>query len=451
METTFAGSWVGWCRPALALACLMLLSMAGCGGGDAGGTAPPPMAPSITSQPVPVTVSEGSPATFAVTAAGSAPLIYQWQSSSDGGVSWTNVPGQADASSYTTSATTIAWSGYSFRVQVSNGAGMAISNAALLTVSALPKAPSVERQILPTATDAGILAVPGPGEAPHWAINPSPTVAAKGRLLVFIPGTQGVPAQYTFILRAGASRGLHAVGVNYPNQTAMGSLCQFSLDPDCYWTARNHVIFGTGAAVPRQALVSKADSIVNRLTKLILWLNAHHPSEGWGQYLLGDQTIDWSKVVLAGHSQGGGHAGVLAKTVALQRAVYFSSPEDWNELIDSPAGWTSARPNVTPSAQQYGFGSDRDTLVPNAHAFAHWDNMRLARPQSGPILVDDASPPFQESRQLRTALPPNPASNALTPALRNHGITVLDTSTPVTSAGTPLFDVNGVWAYLCFD
>ena len=71
-----------------------------------------------------------------------------------------------------------------------------------------PVPPSVERQILATATDSGILAVPASGEAPHWAINPSPTVAAKGRLLVFLPGTLGVPGQYTYILRAGAARGL---------------------------------------------------------------------------------------------------------------------------------------------------------------------------------------------------------------------------------------------------
>jgi len=314
-----------------------------------------------------------------------------------------------------------------------------------------PVPPSVERQILATATDSGILAVPASGEAPHWAINPSPTVAAKGRLLVFLPGTLGVPGQYTYILRAGAARGLHAVGVNYPNQTAMGSLCQFSLDPTCYWTARNHVIFGTGAPVPSQAVVSTADSIVNRLTKLILWLDTQHPAEGWGQYLLANKTIDWGKVVMAGHSQGGGHVGVLAKSVTLSRAVYFSSPEDWNERTDSPAPWTSARPNVTPSERQFGFGSDRDILVPNAHAFAHWDNMGLTRPAAGPLLVDDTNGAPLDSRQLRTGLAPNPASTALAPALRDHGITVVDTSTPLAVSGKPLFDVNGVWAYLCFD
>ena len=62
--------------------------------------------------------------------------------------------------------------------------------------------------------------------------------------------------------------------------------------------------------------------------------------QGWGQFLLADNTVDWRKVVLAGHSQGGGHVGVLAKSVSLNRAVYFSSPEDWYDTTDTPASWS---------------------------------------------------------------------------------------------------------------
>lgn len=324
------------------------------------------------------------------------------------------------------------------------------SGTALITVTPPAVPPSVERQVNATQTDNAITAVPATGEAPHVAITPSPAVAARGRLLVFLPGTQGRPTQYTYILRAGAARGFHAVGVNYMNQTAMGTLCQTSTNPECYWTARTEVIFGNGTPVTGQTAVTRANGLVNRVNKLLAWLHATSPAEGWGQYLLADNTVDWSKVILAGHSQGGGHVGVLAKSVLLSRAVYFSSPEDWNDLTDRPALWTGARPNVTPASRQYGLGADADPLVPNAHAFAHWDNLGLPKPATGPVLVDGASPPFGNARQLRTALPFNPASTALTPALRNHGITVVDTSTPLDANGRPLFDANGVWEYLCF-
>jgi hypothetical protein len=436
-------------RAALALAALAAL--AGCGGGGGGasqGTAPPqPTAPSITAQPAAASVTAGATASFSVTASGTAPLSYQWQLSTNGGSSWSAAAGAATSASYTTPTTTLAFNGYRYRVQVSNAAGTATSSEALLTVN--PPA-SAERQVNATSTDPAITAAPAGGEAPHVAINPAASVSAQGRLLVFLPGTQGRPTQYTLILRAAAARGFHAVGINYPNQTAMGALCQFSTDADCYWNARNAVIFGGGTPVSGQAPVSRADSIVNRLNRLLASLNAQYPAEGWGQFLLADATVDWSRVVLAGHSQGGGHVGVLAKTVSLGRAVYFSAPEDWNELTDRPANWTQARPNVTPASRQYGFGSDADTLVPNSHAFAHWNALGLFRPASGPVLVEGSSSPFADSQQLRTALPPNPASTAATAALRNHGVTVVDTSTPVDSAGKPLFDTNGVWAYLCF-
>jgi hypothetical protein len=310
--------------------------------------------------------------------------------------------------------------------------------------------PSVERQINGTTTDAAIAAVPTGAEAPHVVINPSPAITPQGKLLVFLPGTLGRPSQYSYILRAAAARGYHAVGVNYVNQVAMGTLCQFSADPNCYWQARSVVVFGGGTPVAGQSAVTPANSIVNRVTRLLLSLRTTAPSEGWGQFLRADNTVDWSSVVLAGHSQGGGHVGVLAKSVLLARAVYFSSPEDWNELTDRPAPWTSARANVTPASRQFGFGSDFDTLVPNSHASAHWTAMGLSAPASGPVLVDGAASPYGGFQQLRTLRSFNPASTALTTALKNHGVPVVDTSTPVDGTGAPLFNGNGVWAYLCF-
>jgi hypothetical protein len=268
-------------------------------------------------------------------------------------------------------------------------------------------------------------------------------------LFLFLPGTQARTTQHVYILRAAATRGFHAIGLNYPNPTAMGTLCGTSADPECYWKARSAIVLGTGTTVPGQAPVARADSVVNRLAKFLAWLRANQPAEDWGQYLLADGSVDWSKVVVSGHSQGGGHAGVLAKSFTLSRACYFSSPQDWNETTDRPDGWTANKPNATPATRQYGFGSDSDTLVPNARASAHWDAFGMSRPASGPLLVDGSTPPFSGSQQLRTALPPNPASASVSTALRNHGLTVVDALTPVDSEGKPLFDTNGVWAYLC--
>ena len=94
------------------------------------------VAPTITTQPANQTVTAGQTATFAVVAAGTAPLGYQWQKN---GV---NIAG-ATSASYTTATTTTADSGSTFRVVVSNSAGTVTSSAATLTVNPAP-APAVQ-------------------------------------------------------------------------------------------------------------------------------------------------------------------------------------------------------------------------------------------------------------------------------------------------------------------
>jgi len=85
--------------------------------------------PTIATQPTNQTVLAGQMATFSVTAAGTAPLTYQWQKGT------TAISGAMSAN-YTTPATTMSDSGTKFSVVVSNSLGSANSNAATLTVNA---------------------------------------------------------------------------------------------------------------------------------------------------------------------------------------------------------------------------------------------------------------------------------------------------------------------------
>ena len=93
------------------------------------------VAPTITAQPADQTVTEPATATFAVTADGTPTPTYQWQISTDGGATFSNING-ATAARYTTAATAAADSGKRLRVQVSNSAGHVTSNPATLTVNA---------------------------------------------------------------------------------------------------------------------------------------------------------------------------------------------------------------------------------------------------------------------------------------------------------------------------
>ncbi|WP_146153666.1 PQQ-dependent sugar dehydrogenase [Adhaeribacter arboris] len=90
-------------------------------------------APRIEQQPANLTVAAGQPATFKVTATGTAPLTYQWQKN---GV---NISG-ATAATYTIASTKAADAG-NYRVVVANAAGKATSNAASLKVTAFNNRP----------------------------------------------------------------------------------------------------------------------------------------------------------------------------------------------------------------------------------------------------------------------------------------------------------------------
>ena len=105
---------------------LLLVALTSCGGNSDSSTQA--IMPQITTQPSNQTVTSGQTATFRVVATGTAPLTYQWKKNG------TAIAG-ATASTYTTPATTIADSGSTFAVTVSNAVGSEPSSMATLTVN----------------------------------------------------------------------------------------------------------------------------------------------------------------------------------------------------------------------------------------------------------------------------------------------------------------------------
>ena len=130
-------------------------------------------APVITTQPVSQTVGVGQITTFVVVATGRAPLSYQWQRNG------TNIAG-ATSSSYATPATTSSDNAAKFTVVVSNSAGSATSNAAILTVTSAQQgndAPQITTQPASQVVTAGqsatftVVATGAPTLAYQWQEN----------------------------------------------------------------------------------------------------------------------------------------------------------------------------------------------------------------------------------------------------------------------------------------
>ena len=116
-----------------------------------------PATPTVNTQPANVSVIAGATATFTADASGVPTPSVQWQLSSDGGATYTNIFG-ANAGTYTTPATILGDSGKSYRAVFSNASGNATSSGATLTVTAAPVAPAITTQPADVSIVAGATA-----------------------------------------------------------------------------------------------------------------------------------------------------------------------------------------------------------------------------------------------------------------------------------------------------
>jgi hypothetical protein len=255
---------------------------------------------------------------------------------------------------------------------------------------------------------------------------------------VFLPGTGGVPAGYTNIVRTAADLGFQAIGLMYANGTAVNSLCDQATDSDCFREIRLDIIRGGTNSQPAFA-VSRTDSIENRLIKLLQYLADSYPNANWSQYLDVNTNLVWPQIVIAGHSQGAGHAGLIAKLHPVARSLMFADT-DWWFPGNRPANWIYATGSTT-NELFFGFIHVQDPLVLYAYEIPTWDAYGMDA--FGPaLLVESNSPPFQGSHMLTTDLPTQSGQTGQA----YHGATVTDGATPLQPNGTPAY--QPVWHWM---
>ena len=134
-------------------------------------------APAITNHPQDVEVKENETANFTVEATGT-DLSYQWQQSTDKGQSWTDITGETNAT-YTIATTTMDMNGTQYRCVVKNSIDEVTSDAATLTVTALPE-PEPEPEPTPPPYIPPTYAVTTP-ETTGGTVTVSPSRASRGR------------------------------------------------------------------------------------------------------------------------------------------------------------------------------------------------------------------------------------------------------------------------------
>jgi hypothetical protein len=173
-----------------------------------------------------------------------------------------------------------------------------------------------------------------------------PADASSAVLLLFMTGTGATPGSVSDFLKVAVGQGYRAISLSYDDVPAIIGVCPLDPDPACSAKVRQKRIFGED--VSRRIDDTPAESIVNRLVKLLVKLDRDHPSEGWGRYLDGGG-LRWERVAVGGHSQGAGMAAFIAQRKRVARVLLFSSPWDFFGRSRQLAPWIRTGPGVTPA------------------------------------------------------------------------------------------------------
>ncbi len=266
----------------------------------------------------------------------------------------------------------------------------------------------------------------------HIVVTPE-TSLRKDKLLVFFPGTYGVSAGYAEFLLHAADSGIYALGLNYPNDTSFADVCRNTQDPECFEKGRLEIFDGKNRHPAID--VNESNSIKNRLEKALLYLDETYPNENWDKFIMND-TTNWSKLILAGHSQGAGHAGIISKHRSVARVIMFAGIDFFTTGL-RPADWI-AKDGETSSDKLYGFTHLRDPgfFVANPPIQVRtWTNYGMD--VFGPLTnVDTADVESLKSHMLCSDLEPKTANGV---SDNYHGSLVVDAYIP---------RVNGEIVYL---
>jgi hypothetical protein len=287
-----------------------------------------------------------------------------------------------------------------------------------------------EYSIMPSATNSAISTF----NSEHY-VSLDTRTSTKNKLFVFLPGTSGSPIFYKLIVKKAAAIGYHSLGLMYPNNSDLYTASATSSDLTLFGKCRQEIFDGTDQTTG--VSVDQTNCIKSRLYKLIIYLQQQHPEQNWQQFIINND-VDWSKCVVAGHSQGGGHALYIAKKIPVSKAISFASI-DWNSTLSRSADWV-LQTGVTPISKLYSFNSISDEIFNYNNVKIQLADMNFIGPA---INIDNTSPIYNNSHTLITNATP-----ALFILFPNHNLTVLDQYIPKSTDGSVSTTFSNAWEYL---
>jgi hypothetical protein len=322
------------------------------------------------------------------------------------------------------------------------GAALSITLLGLGVASSARAADPATYTIAPITTDPGIVdTTPTRGNHLVWLATPERRV---GKLLVFLPlgGMNNIPTEFEEFGSEAGRLGYHTIVLAYRNEAPVamappvgcGNGVEASSAPaNCAIDVRMEIL--DGSANSTTVDVEAAGTIENRLKKLLAYLVATHPGEGWEQFIdsSGEEPTQWSETVIAGGSFGAGQAAIIAGQHAVHRAVLLTG---W---ADAKHGWVTL--DATPSSRYATLIHARDQFFART-CFAYLalelvpgcplaDFPVLPVSAANPSLLENRPLPFDTSQlvfNIEPTIPPGSANeNPFHPSALRDGFLARET------------------------
>lgn len=259
----------------------------------------------------------------------------------------------------------------------------------------------------PHLTDAAIETVHGP----HLVVY-DPQSVSRHQLFLFLVGTRGSTTSSLNIDSTFAGWGYHAISLDYENNVLAAS-CAHSLDRSTFGRYRETIV--TGAPVSERVKITPANSILNRFQKLLVYLVTNDPDGGWEEFVHNGQPV-WSRIIVAGHSQGSGHAAYIGKLFRVERVLMFSGPQDYMDDLNEPAPWQTRKSATSPS-RFFAFLSLKDPFNVH-HQIANCAVlMQISKPD--PLMVKPGEPIEGDHHILINDFPTRYHGSTLLPQYKN--------------------------------
>jgi len=229
----------------------------------------------------------------------------------------------------------------------------------------------------------------------NYAVEPAGT--AGGTLVLLLNGSGGSPGQMVFdpgrnLFTAAAESGNHVLALAYRSDLAVAEMC--GARPECYAATRSTQLSGVfqPGADASLADIRQDEGVIPRLEQALRALDAARPGAGWSAFIAdaaapaAADRFAWQRIIVSGHSQGGGHAAYLGKLFPVSRVVQFSSTCD--APGGAPAPWTASGSGWATSPAAAFFGLSAPTVfqagVPTGgdlncpYHLAVWQNLGMA-------------------------------------------------------------------------